>query len=167
MDKRLKTLFVVALLASSALPASALAQEYDRNDPIGFDNELRGYQTGSQPGTSPYDAPGYLSEFGRPQTRSDYERPGAGPNEYYGVPRVVPSQLPRNIPSNASDFFSSLTPQQQLRIANWSFGSDTSMTMGQMAVMMDFVDEEFDRQHLTPAQRVAVLRQLAGEAGIR
>jgi hypothetical protein len=148
MTTRMRNLFAMAMLASALLSATALAQQYDRNDPLGFDDELRGYQE-----KSPYDAPDYLNDFGRP---------GSSPYEYY---RVAPPK-PRTYSSNPSDFFSSLTPQQQVRFAQWASDGEGQVSMAYMAALMDLLEAQFDQMRLSPAQRSQVLQNLATEAGI-
>ena len=137
-------LMATAALLGSLWPLAAFAQQYGSNDPTDFDNELR-----TQQGNPPY-IPDNLNE--PPQTP---------------VQPPSPPAAPRYVPPNASDFFSSLTNEQQVRFMNWASSQDGQpVTGGYMAALMDMMDAEFERQHLTPEQRSKVLRSIAAEAGV-
>jgi hypothetical protein len=146
MTSRLTKLALAMVVSCGLAPADAFAQ--GSNDPLDFEDEL----IGDTPD------PPYMPDRWPPD---DPEVTAISPYD------TIEEPLPKPVPSNASDFFSSLTPDEQLQFAAWAGDEGEPVTMGYLAVMMDWLDAEFDRQHLTPEQRTKFLREMATDAGIQ
>jgi hypothetical protein len=123
MRSRLTKLALAMVVCCCIGPVDTFAQ--GSNDPRDFEDEL----IGDTPD------PPYMPDRWPPDER---EETAVSPYDLFDEPT-------KPVPSNAADFFSSLTPDEQLQFAEWAGDEGEPATMGYLAVMMDWLAKKKNR----------------------